>query len=127
MEVSFVLNVVEGFKMKKFLIKVHNELFPVNYNLWKKEQDKVFYGIKKNLRKDWLSSQISIHSSMNLPLLLFLITIMILYCIEIFELSKNYLFKFFPFVLAIIVVSYLILLNGKYNKYVNEKYKEEEL
>ncbi|MCK5149748.1 hypothetical protein KAJ87_02390 [Candidatus Pacearchaeota archaeon] len=108
--------------VNKFIKEIHS-LLPINYRLWKENQDDVYYQIKKSLKFSWLSTQCTIHSSMNLSLFILLFTLGLGFILKSFELKSFFLYVFCSCILIFIIL-YLLLLNHHYDKYVDEKYLE---
>jgi len=112
-------------KLKEFF----NKALPISYNLWKEDQDKIFNQLKTpSLKRDWLSTQYSIYSSSGIPIVIFLLTMFLIFYIEFVKSSISLGVKITIIILYPILFLYLfffIIFNIKnYDEYIDEKYLE---
>lgn len=111
-------------KLKKIL----NKILPISYNLWKKDQDKMFNQLNTpSLKRGWLSTQYSIYSS-GIPIFIFLSTIFLIFYIEFMKSSislgiKITIVTLYP-IFSLYAILFIILNIKNYDKYIDEKYLE---
>ncbi|MGD9276149.1 MAG: hypothetical protein PVJ67_03165 [Candidatus Pacearchaeota archaeon] len=113
--------------MKKIFEILHNDLFPIKYSLWKKNQDKVYNQLENDLKLSWISTQHAIHSSMNLPIVFVLISFIFnlaLLSLNIPNWKVAFSLYFLYLLFILIVLLSIYLLNRSYDKYTDEKYLE---
>lgn len=112
--------------MHKIIKYLNNSFFPASYKIWKEKQDKTYYFLHKDLRISWISAQLTIHSSMNLPILFILITLIFSFILGLYKIvfETNIYYRISCLVIILYPIAYLLLLNKHYDKYCDEKYKE---
>jgi len=113
-----MVNIKES--IKEYFMKILadiNQSFPLNYDIWKKDRDKIYYNINTNLRKDWLSIS---HSFDETPVLIFILTILFLIYLE----THIFIIFLVIFILVILILIQNGLFSRNNERYINEKYLE---
>ncbi|MDO8623558.1 MAG: hypothetical protein Q7R52_04900 [archaeon] len=120
--------------MKKFFIWLNNNLLPFNYSLWEKDKDEIYYKIRKDLRPNWLASQINLSHSSIIPLAIFVVTIVFSLLSNLTFLVMNgtilppiffnkWIMLSFIFFVLIILIN-VAFINQWWDKYNDKKYIE---
>ena len=107
---------------------MNNKLFPISYKLWKENQDEIYIQLRDDLKIPWLSTQHTIHSGMNLPLLFLFITLFFILLDEPSSLGFSHFYVVLFYVVMFVIITFAlfqtILLNNYYDRYTDEKFLE---
>ena len=111
----------------KNLVKFNNT-FLYSYKIWKKDQDTVYNKIDDDLKPSWISIQHNIYSSMHMPIIIFMLSLIFIINSDILKADKFMYLRFGVYFLVYLFLGagllFIIRLNGFYDRYADEKYIE---
>jgi hypothetical protein len=107
--------------VNRLLKWLNNNLLPINYKVWRENQDKVYEELDDKLKPSWISIQ---HSNYNMliPVIIFLLLLTFEIIFRSFDIGREKFYVLLVFIILLLSLAHIVLSSFWYNKYVDEKY-----